>query len=300
MPLHPFLGHLGSMRNTVMRSNTTVSTQTLVTSGTAYNNVTPVQLVASTAYDAHWLTFRCVSTAANSGARASTVVEFMLGGSGSEAAFIGPISIGGRPINIITLPCFVPAGSRISFRVRSARLSANFLYSCDYYGSPGMQDAGWPTKWIAYGVTDDASANANGTLVTPGNSNAWGSWTQIVASTTYAHELWVPVLDAGTGTALTAISYRWQYFIGSTGDAATAVTNTTIHEGHLTVGNTTESLGDNYIGNAATYGTVIGGMGLPGGMIYAPRASGAALSARGMCSSTADANMTAVSFLAAL
>lgn len=294
----PFLGVYGFQRNGVLRTNTTESNVTVTTSATAYNNITPVQLVASTAFDATWVTLRIGTNLSAATTRSSTVIELMAGAAASEFVIIGPVSLGGRnnPM-IISLPIYIPAGTRLSVRLRSARTSLATSITLDYFGGEDKHEVGYPQQWIAYGLTDDATANAQGTAVTPGASNAFGSWTAITTSTTYPHSLWVPVLDNRTQSlAGTAGTLRSQFAIDTTTNAATEVTAGTVWDGPLLTYATTPAITDRYL-------TVGCGVGLPisgNGIVYQPAPAGSAVSARAMFSTTLGNNLLGASVLAAL
>lgn len=298
--MHPFLGVFGASYNSVQRTNTTVSNTTLTVAGTAHTWSTPVQLVASTPFDTVGFMLR-VGITATSGARSDTLLRLMVGGAGAETPVVGGFSFGNRQTgSTLTLPLFIPAGSRLSVAAKMARTTPNLSIALDLYGGPNRDGVGLPTRWVAYGLTDDAS-NSRGTIVAPGATNTWGSWTALTTSTTYAHDLWVPMIDGGSATAITAVNYRSQFAIASTTDAATMVTNATVWDGPGALGTTAEQLLDNYFGaGAASTPMHSGAPFTPGGIIYAPRAAGAAVSARAMCSGTPDTNGFGCSILAAL
>lgn len=293
--MHPFHGTQGHSRISAQRTNTAVTNATFTGSATAYNNATPKQLVASTPFESTRVILRCGTNIAVAATRTDTVVELMIGASGSEVPIIGPVLIGYRnnPM-IIDLPIQIPAGSRLSVRTSSARTSLATIWTMDLLGAPGRDDVPLPTRWVAYGLVDDTSANARGTLVVPGATNAWGSWTSLTTSTTYAHDLWVPMVDGGTLTVNSGRGYRLQVSIDSTTNAATEVTNGTVFEGPITNVSTSEVMTDGYL----TVGMCLGGPGNP--IQYAPRQSGASVSVRAMCSGTVDTNCLGAAVLAAI
>lgn len=298
MPLHSFPGALGlaAARSSLSRSNTSASGQgTNTTGASAHVWTTPTQLIASTPFDAHLLCFRTTTATATAGTRSDTLVEVMIGGSGSETSLIGPVPIGYRSTNTsIVLPVFVPAGSRISVRFKSNLTSKGFACIVDLFGTPGQDHAGLPTRWVSYGLVNDSS-NSRGTIFTPGTSNAWGSWAAITTSTDYAHALWVPCIDGGTSAAMSALNYRSQFAIGTTSEAATMATNGTHLEGPMWASTTSEQITEQF-----TFGAWYIGM-TPGQMpIHAPRAAGAAVSVRAMCSGTPDSNAAGAAILAAV
>lgn len=299
--MHPFLGAWGAPFITAQRTNTTPSTITTTTSATQYNNITPVEIVASTTYDVGMIHLRSGSSISTTATRTDTVVELMAGAASSEQTIVGPIPWGGRQTGTrLLLPIFIPAGTRLSIRVRSRRQSVALLWTLDTYPAGNRDNVGYPQKWVAYGLVDDASTAARGTIVVPGSSNAWGSWTQVVASTTHAHDLWLPMVDAGVmgnGTT-TAINTRSQFAIASTTDAATMATNGTVWDQGGLRTSTTEQVWCDLQSSTAAAPT---GLGLAGqGLLYQPTASAATVAVRAMCSGTPDANSFSASILAAL
>jgi hypothetical protein len=296
--MHPFLGVHGSQRNSVQRTNTAVSTSSHTSSATAHTyNATWTQLVASTPFDTVGLSLRLNTATAVSAGRSDTLVVIGVGAAGSEQVVIGPVPIGFKPVGTtISLPIFIPAGSRIAVRHKSQRTSLALTYTLDLYGSPNQDMSGLPQKWVTYGLVDDTT-NSRGTQVTAGNTNTWGAWTALTTNTTYAHDLWVPVIDGGTATGSTALSYRSQFAIASTTNAATQVTNSTVWEGPIWATTTAELMNDNLRITAGSW--LIGTAFHPGGIIYSSQAAGAAVSMRAMCSGTAEATCFG-SILAAL
>lgn len=295
--MHPFLGQWGAARSVIQRTNTSSTNTAVASSATAYNDITPVQIVASTAFDVTQISLRINTAVGTTGTRTSTVFEVMAGAASSEYVIAGPFSVGYRATGfVVTLPIFIPAGTRLSLRVRSAQTSKTFNCQLEYSGEVGRDASGLPQRWVAYGLNDDASANAQGTIVAAGASLTWGSWTSLTTSTTYAHDLWLPMVDGGTITAHSGRTYRSQWAIASTTDAATMVTNSTVWEGPGWTVSTGESLTDALVSAAGFYGLGY----VPNGIIYAPRASGAAVSVRVMNSGTNDTNGVGCSILAAL
>lgn len=294
--LHSFPGVYGHGRLSLSRTNTAAAGQgTHTTPGTAHTYGTPTQLIASTPFDAHALLFRTTTATTSTGLRTDHLVEIMIGAAGSETTLIGPVLLGWRSTNTtIMLPVFVPAGSRISVRIKGHQTSKAFACYVDLFGSPGKHHAGLPQRWVSYGQVDDAS-NSHGSLFTPGNSNAWGSWASVVASTSYAHSLWVPQLDGYTSAAMAALNYRTQWAIGDTTQAADMATNGTAIEGPMWASTTGEQITEQFSFGAWYIGLAPGSQ-----PIYAPRAAGAAVSVRGMCSGTADSNAAGAAILAAV
>jgi hypothetical protein len=182
--------------------------------------------------------------------------------------------------------------------VRSARTSTALTWAYFIgYGGINRDSVGLPQRWVAYGMNDDASANAQGTIVTPGNA-VWGSWTAVTTSTDYAHDLWLPMIDGGTQTVHTAITTRTRWAIASTTDAATAATNATVWHGPWSSASTGESFGMGIQGSTSPF--AIGGFGGPNGIFYHPAAAGSAVSVSARASGAPSANVLGCSILAAL
>lgn len=297
--MHPFLGAFAPSVGVQASDTTSITTVTTTSSATAYNNITPVQLIASTAYDASSLMIQLRTTNVVAATRTSGVFEVMIGGAGSETSIIGPVTFGYyNNQSSWNLPIFIPAGSRLSIRVRTARTSTALTWAYFIgYGGMNRDSVGLPQRWVAYGMTDNASSDAQGTLVTPGNA-VWGSWTSLTTSTDYAHDLWLPMIDGGTQTVHNAVTTRTRWAIASTTDAATMATNATVWHGPWGNASTGESLGDGIQGSTSP--RTSGGFGGPNGIFYHPAAAGSAISVSARASGAPSANSLGCSILAAL
>jgi hypothetical protein len=298
MALHPLLGAMFPQRLSTNQGSTTVAaTIAVTTAATAYNNITPVQLVASTPADACGFTIRHPSISVTN-TRRSLVFEIMAGGSGSEYTIIGPVSLGHSTSGWFYVPIFIPAGTRLSIRTRATQTSAALQWGPYWlHHSPNAEAAGLPQRWVCYGLVDDASANAQGTSVTPGASGAWGSWTSLTTSTTYAHDLWMPMIDGYDAASVAANQHNWsQFAIASTTDAATMGTNVTTLPGPQAYYSTSESIGEG-LQQSASLGRMSPGP--RGGIVYSPAPAGSAVSARIMSNVTTPVAM-GCSILAAI
>jgi len=202
MPLQPFYGATGHSRSLLVTDTAGSSTDTQVTtSATAFVNSSITQVIASTAFDTTGLYWVLTTNVNATATRVSTLVDIMIGASGSEQMLIGPISVGGH-INRTSwfFPIYVPAGSRISMRARSAQTNFAVSGTVTLVGPANGDTVGLPQRWVTYGLSDDGTANAQGTLLS-GTAVAYGSWTSLTSATTYAHDLWMPVIDVGTATS---------------------------------------------------------------------------------------------------
>lgn len=293
--LQSFTGVYGSDRETVARSNVTYSTTTIAAGGTiGVYTTTPVQFIASTAFDTTQLRIWNVATCANSGQRGDVVIDIMIGGAGSEVP-IGTFVFGGRPAySSYTIPIYIPAGTRISGRVAAGVASRSLTWNLEIKGTVDDDMGALPSRWVAYGTTISSGTGAYGTIIAPGATNTFSAWTALTTSTTYAHSLWLPMAGVATATTITALNYRTQFAIASTTDAATMVTNSTgVFEGPWFTGNSTESYGQYATATNPVH------LGLQD-IIHAERPSGSAVSARAMCSGTPDTNATSCAILAAV
>ncbi len=298
--MHPFLGAFAPSVSVMASDTSTVTAVTTTTSATAYNNITPVELIASTAYDASSLFIGMRTSVAVAAGRSSAVFEIMAGAAGSEYTIIGPVSFGYHGVATSwNLPIFIPAGTRLSIRVRCARTSLALTWAYHIGYGVSRDAVGLPQRWIAYGLSDDASANAQGTIVAPGNA-VWGSWTSVAASTTYAHDLWLPMIDGGTQTAMSAYNTRTRWAIASTTDAATMATNATVWHGPWSLTGSSETVSDGVHSASTGYPRCSGGFGGPNGIFYRPAAAGSAISASARASAAPVANSLGCSILAAL
>lgn len=299
MPLHAFPGALASGYSSVQRTNTGVTTVSH-TGGAAHTyNATWTELVASTPWDTSGFTLRLNTAIGSSAARSDTLVVIGIGAASSEQVIVGPFTAGFKTTQFrLSLPLNIPAGSRIAVRHKSARASLAISYHIDLFRDVGPHVWRGPQRWVPYGNVDDAS-NSRGTAVTAGNSNAFGSWTSLTASTTYAHSLWFPLIDAGTASSSTALNYRTQFAIASTGDSATIATNGTVWDGPIWATTTAEVQQDNMTSGGSGAWAMGDGRFSNNGLLYAPTTSGAAVSMKAMCSGTAEATV-AGSILAAV
>jgi hypothetical protein len=293
--LQAFTGVYGSDRETVARSNVTYSTTTIAAAATiGVYTATPVQFIASTAFDVTQLRIWNVAANANSGLRGDTAIEIMIGAGGSEVP-IATFLFGGRPAySSYTIPIYIPAGTRISGRVAAGVASRSLTWNLEVKGVLDDDMGALPSRWVPYGTTISSGVGAYGTEIVAGSTNAWSSWTAITTSTTYAHSLWLPMVAVGTQTTITAVNYRTQFAVATTAQAATMVTNATgAFEGPWFTGNTTESFGQFA---TATNPVHIG----LNDIIHAERPEGSAVSGRAMCSGTSTSQTTSFAILAAV
>lgn len=88
----------------------------------------------------------------------------------------------------LCLPVRIPSGASIGAQARSLTTGRTHRVIASVFGGykgPGSWRCG--SRVVSVGVSE---ANYNGTLVTPGSSGAWGSWTDIPSATTTDTNLW--------------------------------------------------------------------------------------------------------------
>lgn len=178
---------------------------TTVTTGAASGTKgTAVQLIASTAFDAYWMTviasdYRLAATASQGcldilrGAATEDVLipDLLMGYCGHAA---GSGCLGPKRWDF---PLYIPAGTRLAAQAAGARVSTTLQVWVFLYGGDGYPAFRVGSTVTTYGVTVP-----NGTTVTPGASGAEGSWTQITASTTADHFAIVPSYQATADTTI--------------------------------------------------------------------------------------------------
>ena len=216
-----------------------VSNMTTTPNASAHAKGAWSQVSAALEEDVSLLILRGNGAATASAAR-TAAIDIGVGGSGSEQVVLEGFDIGQSASNPFWLiPVSFSAGQRVAARVQSS-LATTCLLSFDFYGSGGLVGGGqYVGKWTTYGFNAAAST---GTAVTPGNSNAWGSWTQIGSNTASEHDAWLFTGTMGNNSATTAITYRTQWAFGANStEAGTQVTNGTHIEGPMWAMSTSEA-----------------------------------------------------------
>jgi hypothetical protein len=180
---------------------------TLITaSATPHTKGSPTQLLAATAFDSFGIIVGVgnVGTAATTNTR--TLVDIMVGGSGSEAVLIpnllagqvGASNSASSQPQYYYFPLYIPAGTRLSARSQSLAASDTVNVSVHLVQNQ------IPGKWYGYRVTDygTSTASSTGTSHTPtNNTGAYATTTQLVASTTNRIRAMQIGIDLLTNTA---------------------------------------------------------------------------------------------------
>lgn len=191
---------------------------TSVTTGaSASTKGTPVQLIASTAFDSYLM----LITADNYGASATTsrgCLDILVGAATEEVlianllmGFCGNAAGGNGPKTWL-FPLYVPAGTRIAAQVAGDRTSTAMRVGIQLYGGDGYPPFRVGQRVVTYGIGTVPA----GVSVTPGASGVEGSWTEITASTTENHFCIVPSAQPPTGdTTLTASTVFMDIGVGA-------------------------------------------------------------------------------------
>jgi hypothetical protein len=195
--------NLGSVG--VVAMGTAVTTHATVAS----TKGTPVSSSASTSFDAYWVRISARGYA-SSGVSSACAVDILAGAATEEviipnllAGFCGSLAGRRRQGQNVGLPALHPSRHEAVCagcgRARQHSLQIGIqLFGGD--GSPPWRPAG---KVTTYGM----GTAPDGTAITPGVSNAEGSWTQITASTSEDHFGFVPSFQmTATTSAVRALS----------------------------------------------------------------------------------------------
>lgn len=177
------------------------------TAGTTTAKGTPVEMIASTAFDAYWVKILASGYAAG-GAVSQGCMDILIGGATEEILIAdllmgycggGGASAGNGP-KMWEFPLYIPAGSRLAVQAAGSRTSQDVAVQVWLYGGNGYPPFRVGTKVTTYGM----GTVPDGTAITPGASGAEGSWTEITASTSEDHFALVPSFQM-SGDATTNI-----------------------------------------------------------------------------------------------
>lgn len=229
--------------------------------GANTKDTTWTTLIASTAFDAQMVLVH-IQGSAVSGVNTSTLIDIGIGAAASETVIIPNLLAGyaGAPsaqgfARHAMFPLYIPAGSRLSARSQSVRITGSTKVWIELLGGP--RDTAWwcGQQVIDYGI---ALASSMGTNVTQGGSSSEGSWTS-VATTTQEHKALVfMVQGSNTDVVMQSAAQNWDVGLDTTSTAL-------LQENFLSRTNTSEAMGYH-------------GLWLP---IYANLPSGSPLAVRG-------------------
>jgi hypothetical protein len=191
---------------------TTTPGTSVTTGASSSTKGTPAELIASTAFDAYWVTV----IATNYGLAATTsqgCLDILIGSATEEVlipnllmGFCGGGSVLGESAKIWEFPLYIPAGSRLAAQAAGDRTSTAMRVGIILRGGDGTPHFRVGSKVTTYGITTVPA----GTDVTEGASGAEGSWTQIASSTSEDHFAFVPSYHPTDGdTTLTGVKTVW-------------------------------------------------------------------------------------------
>ena len=198
--------NLGAVGTVSLGTSCTTDAASSATKGT------PVELIASTAFDAYWVTI--LATRYGNAATTSQGCLDILTGAATEDVLIPNLLMGfcggggstgvvlGESAKRWDFPLYIPAGTRLAAQVAGDRLNTAMSVGIILRGGSGYPPFRVGTRVTTYGITTVPA----GTDVTAGYSGAQGNWTEIVASTTDDHFAFVPSFHPTDGdTTLTPV-----------------------------------------------------------------------------------------------
>lgn len=204
MLLLPQKGIIRCEHNTGSVGSATLGTA--VTTGTpAATKGTAVQLIASTSFDAYWITVIASdygqTTTASAGALdilvgAATeevlIPNLLFGycGGGVGAAMTGP--------KRWDFPLYIPAGTRIAAQTAGSRIITAVDVAVYLYGGNGYPPYRTGTKVTTYGM----GTVPFGTAITVGASGGEGGWTEMTSSTSEDHFAFAPSFQVTSDTSI--------------------------------------------------------------------------------------------------
>jgi hypothetical protein len=191
----PQKGIIRSQTNTG-NSGVSIPGTNVTTGATSSTKGAVAQLIASTDFDAYW-----ISIVAQNYFTAATATDMCLDiliGAATEEVLI-PNILGGYCGHQSTFggglrwefPLYIPAGSRIAAQAAGLRTEVTFQVAIFLYGGNGVPPFRVGSKVTTYGI----GTVPNGVSITPGASGAAGSWTEITASTSEDHFCLVPSMQ---------------------------------------------------------------------------------------------------------
>lgn len=161
---------------------TITNTKTVAASAYAQDPASPVQVVASTAEDYHWLWVSLNAATGGNGLNGAVLLEVWFGAASSEvlqATFQIGYQNGSATIvqPVVSCPFYIPAGTRVSYTTRSARTGQSISLKTNF----GISLSPIPDQPVTCAVDTTAAKG-----IVPHNTtsaNTWGNWTEIFAST---------------------------------------------------------------------------------------------------------------------
>jgi hypothetical protein len=192
---------------------TPVTTHATVTS----TKGTPVELIASTLFDAYWIEVWAMNYS-NPATASEGALDILIGTATAEVlipnllmGYCGGGNVAGRSMKNWGFPLYIPAGSRLSAQVAGLRLATSCIVGVILYGGDGYPKFRVGSHVLTYGM----GTVPLGTTVTPGASGAEGTPTQIVAATTEDHFAILPSYQVTNDTTTNPRSIQVDALIGA-------------------------------------------------------------------------------------
>lgn len=176
------------------------------------------EFIASSAHDANWIVISM--TVKNND---KMLIDIGVGASSSEVVILPNIKVSGNANAFgsatdgvtYSFPVFIPAGTRVSVRFQTNSSSGLTGPTLNIY----LIDTSLKTSRPLSTVIDYGTnlATSTGTTVDPGATiNTWGSWAELVASTTYdIYAIHIGVCMAVLGASVLTNQWALDFAIGA-------------------------------------------------------------------------------------
>lgn len=202
----------GTSRGTTITSNASVNTEGSFT-----------QLIASTTFDANAILVMFDDIAAG----LDYLVDIAIGAAAAEVVLLTDLYVGGGTGAIVYgaqyyFPIAIPAGTRLSARCQCSTGASSLRVSCLL-----MQQSFLPSQPLGRVTTYGANAaDSGGVQVDPGGTaNTKGSYSQIVASTTYDTSALIFAIGNQLNTVRSSQSWLVDIAIGGAGSETIIIPN---------------------------------------------------------------------------
>lgn len=189
------------------------TTVTPTTSATAQTMGDWTEVTGSLAEDGGWLTVSA-DTAINAN-QTSTLMDVGVGPAGSESVIVESIPMGYSQFTTpVTVPVFIPAGSRVAIRAQSNRTSRAITTNVSIYRPTSSTT---PTSLVTLGA--DRSVSGGSVVL-----NTTSTWFEVTASTAaeYRALIAVPLLFGSAGISTDAFG-RFEAGVGAAGSEVAVV-----------------------------------------------------------------------------
>lgn len=192
---------------------------TQFTAGASGSDGASVSCVSALGHDVHFLRISLGGANVNTGdgnAAGDLLVDPAGGTSWSalvnDLVFGMSTSLNGGPTHVYEIPLYIPAGSSLGFRGKTAHTAD--LTACyaliQAYGEPSKPQM-W---WCGQGVETLGISDSKGTSVTPGSTGSWGSWTSVGSTSARHHKAIIGAIN-GSDSNSASSQYHWQVGVGS-------------------------------------------------------------------------------------